>query len=351
MRKGLIQTFKFIVFLIIGVTLLWLAFRNVEFKKLVEGLKEADYRWVLLSILFGFFAYLSRTRRWIILINPLGHKPGFSNTFYSMMTGYLANLALPRIGEITRCVALGKKEKIPVDQLIGTVVVERTIDFLSLMAIMIALIFMRGEQINQFLKVSIFIPLREKVFSLFGFTWIIWVIIIAVVFLSVFFLIKYRKKLRKSRFFSKTFDLARGVINGLKTITNLQRKWEFIFHTVFIWINYTLMTWVVVFAIEPTSHLTLGDSVFLLVIGGLAMSAPVQSGLGAFHYIISRGLAFVEGVKIEDGLVYAFLTHESQMLFIIIVGFISFYMIYKTHNSIKGAKSEQGLNPPSGGPG
>ena len=49
------------------------------------------------------------------------------------MTGYLANLALPRIGEITRCVALGKKEKIPVDQLIGTVVIERTIDFISLL--------------------------------------------------------------------------------------------------------------------------------------------------------------------------------------------------------------------------
>ena len=80
------------------------------------------------------------------------------------------------------------------------------------------------------------------------------------------------------------FDLARGIINGLKTITNLKRKWEFIFLTVFIWINYALMTWVVVFSIESTSHLTFGDSIFLLVIGGLAMSAPVQSGSG--HFII-----------------------------------------------------------------
>jgi glycosyltransferase 2 family protein len=351
LKKGLIQTFKFIVFLIIGVILLWLAFRNVEFKKLVEGLKEADYKWVLLSALFGFFAYLSRARRWIILINPLGYKPSFSSTFHSLMTGYLANLALPRIGEITRCVALGKKEKIPVDQLFGTVVVERTIDLLSLLIIMVALIIFRGEQINQFLRVSIFIPLQEKVFSLFGFTSIIWAIIVVLVCFSFFLLIKYRKKLRKTRFFSKLFDLGRGLINGLKTITNLQRKWEFIFHTVFMWVNYLLMTWVVVFAIEPTSHLTVGDSVFLLVIGGLAMSAPVQSGLGAFHYIISRGLAFVEGVKLEDGLVYAFLTHESQMLFVILVGIFSFYMIYRNPNPLKGAKSEQGLNPPSGGKG
>lgn len=328
MRKGLIQTLKFTGFFVTGVILLWFAFRNVEFRKLIEGLSRADYKWVLLSVLFGLFAYLSRARRWILLIHPLGYKPSFSGTFYSLMTGYLANLALPRIGEITRCVSLGRKEKIPVDQLIGTVVVERTIDFLSLLTIMIVLIIIRGDQISQFLGASIFNPLRERMHDLFGFTWIIWTIILFTMILSLFLLIKYRRNLRKIRLFRKFFDLAKGVINGLKTITSLERKWEFIFHTIFMWTSYTLMTWVVVFAIEPTSHLTFGDSIFLLVIGGLAMSAPVQSGLGAFHYIVSRGLAFIEGVKIEDGLVYAFLTHESQLIFVLIVGTISFFMIF-----------------------
>jgi len=335
LRKGLIQSFKFLSFLVLGVILLWFAFRNVEFRKLIEGLGKADYNWVLLSLLFGLFAYLSRARRWMLLIQPLGFKPSFLGTFYSLMTGYLANLALPRIGEITRCVSLGRKEKIPVDQLIGTVVIERTIDFISLLVIMIALIITRGEQINQFLSVSIFEPIKEKFFSLFGFTWIIWAIIFLAFSISLFFLIWYRKDIRKIRFFSKFFDLARGITNGLKSITNLERKWEFIFHTIFMWANYTLMTWVVVFAIEPTSHLTLGDSIFLLVIGGLAMSAPVQSGLGAFHYIISRGLAFVEGVKIEDGLIYAFLTHESQLLFVILVGTVSFFIIFGKHHKEK----------------
>ena len=125
------------------------------------------------------------------------------------------------------------------------------------------------------------------------------------------------------------FDLTRGIINGLKTITNLKRKREFLFHTVFIWVNYTLMTWVVVFSLESTSHLTLGDSIFLLVIGGLAMSAPVQSGLGAFHYIISQGLHLVNGIPLEDGLAYALLTHESQLIFVAIVGTISFFIIFK----------------------
>lgn len=335
MRKILIQILESILFLAVGILFLWLAFRNVEFSKLVEGLKGAHYQWVLLSILFGLFAYISRARRWILLIKPLGYSPTLWNTFLSLMTGYLANLALPRIGEITRCVALRKREKIPVDQLIGTVVIERTIDILSLLVIMVGLIIFRGAAINKFLKESIFIPLQEKVFSVLGFKWIIWVAIILIAGTLLYVLVRYRKSLRKIKFFSKLFDLARGIISGLKTIARLNRKKEFIFHTIFLWTNYTLMTWVVVFAIEPTSHVTFGDSIFLLVIGGLAMSAPVQSGLGAFHYIISRGLSFLEGLKIEDGLIYAFLTHESQLLFVIIIGSISFFLVFKRRNRNK----------------
>jgi len=310
---------------------MWLAFRSVEFSKLAAELRKADLSWLFLSVFFGLVAFLSRSRRWVILINPLGYHPSFMNSFYALMTGYLANLALPRVGEITRCVALGKKEKIPVDQLIGTVVVERTIDFISLLTIMIVLIFTSSEDIGLFMKESILIPIEQSVISVFGSTWILWAALLVIGTVAFGFMIGYRHSLRKIRFFAKMFDLAKGIINGLKTITNLKRKWEFIFHTVFIWINYALMTWVVVFSLDVTSHLTFGDSIFLLVIGGLAMSAPVQSGLGAFHYIISRGLLIVEGIPLEDGLVYALLTHESQLIFVVIVGAISFFMIFRRH--------------------
>jgi glycosyltransferase 2 family protein len=329
LRKGIIQTLKFIAFLAVGIVLLWFAFSNVNFTRLVAGLKEANYSWLLLSVLFGFIAFVSRARRWVLLVNPLGFYPSTLNSFYALMTGYLANLALPRIGEITRCVALGKKEKIPVDQLIGTVVIERTIDFLSLLIIMIILIFTSGEQIGLFLKESILDPIQQKVFSLFGNTWILWVILFSLGLIAIVLMIRFKKDLRKIHFFSKMFDLARGIINGLKTITNLKRKWEFLFHTVFIWLNYALMTWVVVFSLESTSHLTFGNSIFILVIGGLAMSAPVQSGLGAFHYIVSRGLLIVNGIPLEDGLVYALLTHESQLIFVSIIGTISFFIIFR----------------------
>lgn len=329
MRKSILQTLKFLAFFAVGIVLLWIAFRNSDFKKLWVELREANYSWLLLSVLFSIFAYVSRARRWVLLINPLGFRPSTKNAFYSLMTGYLANVALPRIGEITRCVALGKKEKIPVDQLIGTVVIERTIDFFSLLTIMIILIFTSGNQIGQFLKGSLLVPIQQRAISVFGNTWGLWAALLSIGVIILFLMFRYRKSLRKIRFFAKMFDVAHGIINGLKTITNLERKWEFIFHTIFIWINYALMTWVVVFSLESTSHLTFGNSIFILVIGGLAMSAPVPSGMGAFHYFISQGLLIVNGIPVEDGLVYALLTHESQLIFVAIVGAISFFVIFR----------------------
>ncbi|HEX2921132.1 MAG TPA: lysylphosphatidylglycerol synthase transmembrane domain-containing protein [Bacteroidales bacterium] len=329
MRKAILQVLKFIAFLAIGLLVLWVAFRNTDFKKLSEVLKKADYLWLLLSILFGFLAYVARALRWNVLIKPLGYNPSPYSSYHAVLTGYLANLALPRLGEVTRCVALGKKEKIPVDQLIGTVIIERTIDFFTLLLLMTGVLLISSNQVVEFMNESVFLPLREKVLVVFGVSWVIWAALFTLMILGFVFLIKYKKRLRKIRLFAKIFDTAKGVINGLKTITTLERKWTFIFYTVFIWINYALMTWVVVFCIDGTSSISFGESIFLLVIGGLAMSAPVQSGFGVFHYAVSRAVVILKGVSIEDGLAYALLSHESQLIFTVILGTISFYLIFR----------------------
>jgi glycosyltransferase 2 family protein len=334
LKKSIIQILKFLAFLLVGLLLLWLAFRNINFDKLRQGLIEANYWWLLLSIFFAFIAYVSRARRWVILINPLGYKPSLKNTFYSMMTGYLANIALPRIGEVSKCVALGKKEKIPVDQLIGTVVIERTIDILSLLLIMFLMVIIDGKIVGPFLVNNIYLPFHQKISDIFGAAWIFWLIFsfIGISFLICFYV--YRENLRKIRFFRKIIDISKGIIQGLKTITKIERKWEFIFHTILIWINYILMTWVVVFTIQSTSHLDLSDGIFLLVVGGLAMSAPVQSGLGVFHIIIREALVIVYGISPEDGLVYAILAHESQLIFGAVLGIYSFYILVKKSPSV-----------------
>lgn len=323
------QALKITAFIFLGLILIWIAFRKTDFGKLTDDLKRADYSWLFLSMVFGFIAYVSRARRWVLLINPLGYKPSLSSTYHALMTGYLANLALPRIGEVTRCVALGRKEKIPVDQLLGTVIIERAVDFFTIILLLIVILLTSSDQIMKLLDESFFIPLHEKITKIFGATWVMWVAIFALGLVALVLTIKYRSNLRKFTFFDRMFKMARGIINGLKSITSLERKWEFIFHSVFIWLNYALMTWVVVFALKSTSGVTFGESIIILVIGGLAMSAPVQGGFGVFHYAVSRTLIIVAGVSMEDGLAYAVLTHESQFILAIILGAISFFLFFR----------------------
>ncbi len=327
-RKFVIQAFKFLGFLFMGLLLLWLAFKKVDFQRVASNLREANYYWLILSLVFSLLAFLLRARRWQLLIHPLGFRPTFWHTFHSVMIGYLANLALPRIGEVTRCVVLGKKEKIAVDKLVGTVIIERTIDFLSVLTFLILIVLTSESIIREFLNESIFKPLKLKVLAFLNISWIFWVALALMCVIALYLLIRNRKRLKKIRFFSKIFDIAKGIISGLKTITNLERKWEFIFLTILIWINYALMTWVVVFCLKSTSHVTFWNSLLILVVGGLAMSLPVQGGFGAFHYAVSRVLIVIQGVSLEDGLTFALLSHESQIVFEIIIGLISIYVMY-----------------------
>ncbi|MFW5819875.1 MAG: TIGR00374 family protein, partial [Bacteroidota bacterium] len=136
--------------------------------------------------------------------------------------------------------------------------------------------------------------------------------------------------LSRIRIVSKGKGIIKGIIEGLKTVYTLKKRGKFLFHTAFIWMNYWLMTWVVVFALPATSDLKIIDGLFLLVIGGFGMSAPVQSGIGAYHWIVSRGLVAVyAGISLEEGLVFATITHESQSLLVILLGTLSFILLFR----------------------
>jgi len=315
---------------------MYFAFKGISFEKIIQDLKSVNYWWVVLSLFFAFLAYLARAYRWNILIEPLKHNPPLSSTFYSLMVGYLANFAFPRIGEITRCASLAKKEKIPVDRLIGTVIVERAVDLLSLLILLIFLLIIRLDTFGAFLGNSVFIPLSEKVSSTLHFSWFIWILIAGsfIGFIALYFI--FREQLAKIVLVNKVKNMVKGVLSGLKTVYQMKRRWEFIFFSVLIWFLYLMMTWVVVFAVPATSGLNLLDGLFILVIGGLGMSAPVQGGIGAFHWIVSRGLASVFAfISIEDGLVYATIAHSSQALFAILLGSLSFILLVSRKKRVK----------------
>lgn len=311
-------------FLGLGVLLLYFAFRGVAFDELTSILQHVNFWWIGLSLVFAGFSFVSRARRWMLLIEPLGFKPSFKNTYHSLMIGYLSNYALPRLGELTRCVTLGKKEKIPVESLFGTVIIERVIDLLMLFLILLVLLISWVEKFGDFFSQQVWHPLQMKFTRLFGGTWVFWLILTAAILLLVLFIYIFRKKLTRFSLILKIKEIFTGILHGLKTIYQMKRKWEFVLHSFLIWFFYILMTWVVVFALEELSGLTFIDGMFLLVIGGLGMSAPVTAGFGAYHWITSRGLMFVYGFSLETGTAYAILAHESNSLFTILLGALSY---------------------------
>lgn len=248
-----------------------------------------------------------------------------------MMVGYLANYALPRLGEVTRCVTLGRKEKIPVDSLIGTVIVERVFDLLVLILILVILLISWLDKFGSFFSDQILIPFREKIMETFGGTYMFWIIVAgSLITILVLFYI-FRKSLLKLKPVQKIADIFKGIGEGIKTIYKMKRKWEFIFHSLFIWFCYIMMTWVLVFSLKETSGLTFVDGMFLLVLGGIGFTAPVTGGFGAYHWLISRGLHVVYGLSLEQGGAYAILTHESNSLYTILLGAISFAIIFSSN--------------------
>lgn len=326
MSVNIKKTVKLGILISLSALLLLIAFRDIDITAVIGELKNAKYSWVLVSFIASVLAFFSRARRWILLIKPLGHTPALRNAYHALLTGYLFNFAAPRLGELTRCVALGKKEKIPVDRLFGTVIAERTFDLISLLVIMVIMIAGGGKLMDSFFRENVIEPAGDKFSFLSGFP-LFFIIIALFIIAAVIMLTIYRKRLMKIKLFARAGDILKGIFSGLKTFTLMKDKFEFIVHTIIIWSFYIIMTWVIFYAIPATSHLQFADAVFILAAGSLGMAAPVQGGIGAFHWIVSRALNVVYDIDLKAALAYATLSHESQLVLIAVLGTVSFFLI------------------------
>lgn len=326
MKRSVLKVIRFTIFLAIGLILLYFAFRGVSVEELLSSLRMADFKWVAFALSFAFVGYVSRAYRWKLLIKPLNYDPPLKNVFYALMIGYTANFAFPRIGEITRCGSLQKSDKIPLDSLLGTVIIERAIDLLVLVFALLVVFFSKIGFFGAFFRNNIFDPFLNNIVPYFQLSVVYWIIFIVALVLLIFLAWYMNRKFSGNPVIRKVKELIRGVVVGLKTIVRMKDRWTFIFHTLLIWMMYFLMTYMLVFALPATSHLSPLDGLFLLVIGGMGMSAPVQGGIGAFHWIITLGLSLY-GVSRANGLAYATLSHESQSIFAILLGALSFILL------------------------
>ena len=310
---------KYFFFLFLGIGLMYLAFKNQSPEALIAQLKNVNYFWVGISMFFGFIAIVSRGLRWVILLQNLSFSVNKLNSVYAVAIGYFTNIAIPRAGEITRCTSLNQTEGVPVDKLFGTIILERAIDLIILISLVFLVLILKFELFLEFIA-FIFEGQTINVWSIIS----VGLITIATL---IFLFVLIKMILKKSAIYIKIKTFVIGMKDGFKSINGLKNKSGFWAHTFIIWLMYLLMTYVCFFSIEATRMLNIADGLYTMVIGGFGMVAPVQGGIGAYHYIVKVGLMILD-VSEDSALLFASVVHTAQTLMTLCVGGISILMVF-----------------------
>ncbi len=320
LKKIAVQIVKFLAFFAIGAFIFWLIYKDQDIERIKTVLKnDVNYTWVFISLVIGLVSHISRTLRWGLMIEPIGHKPRFINTFLGVMVGYLMNLAIPRMGEISRCGVLSRYEKISFTKLIGTVVAERLVDMISLLILLGVVIFSQFGKMLSFLQRNP--EIQDKLSSVLKSPFLI----IGVVLILILFFI-FRKTFKNTVIFKKIIEILKNFKEGFISIRSIKRKGWFYFHSIFIWLMYYLMLYTVFFAFDFTSHLGPIAGLTTFVLASFGMVAPVQGGIGAWHFMAIEAL-LLYGVARENGIIFAFVAHTSMTGMIIIIGIISLLIL------------------------
>ena len=322
MNKQLKTTLNTLIFLIIGVALFLWATSNVGLDDILNDLKNAKIEWILVSMLCGILSHLFRALRWNLLLEPMGYKAGAWASFHSVIVGYMVNMAVPRLGEVTRPAMLSKLEDIPFNKLVGTVVVERVVDLIITILIAVCIFLLQFQLIADFTQEFIAESSTESL-RMYG--------IIAVLVIAIFaLLIRFRKRIYQLPIISKFKDFFEGVVDGLKTIFGLKRTGLFIAYSLLIWFMYFLMPFFVFYALDATAHLGPSAGLTVLLFGTAAMIIPVPGGLGTFEVLVPAALALY-GIAEAPAETYAILTHAVQVILILAVGIFSvIYFLVKS---------------------
>jgi glycosyltransferase 2 family protein len=334
--SALKKTIQYLLFLSIGITIFWLFYRDFDFKKVLVALKSVNYFWVVLSVLLSILSQVSRAIRWKMLIKPLGYNPKTSNIFLSVLVLYFTNLIFPRAGEVARCTILSRYEKIPLTKLIGTMIVERIADFLTMMVLAVIIFIVNISLLRKFFEIHP--EFGQNVLGLMTFTNILLCLAVIILLLVIFFILRPVKK------DGKLYELLKKVKHnfkeGIKSILMLENKWYFIGHTLFIFLMWLLMLYVVFLAFKPTSHLGLGAGMFVFLMGGLAMLMPVNGGIGPWHAMVIEAL-YLYGIDRFDGGVFAIIAHTSTSLIYILLGGIALILFPLLNRKVKHHQAHQ----------
>lgn len=295
-----------------GAVLIWYylgKFSDNQIDQIIYDLKNANYSWIMLSLVFGALSHLSRAYRWHFMLEPIGYKPRFANSVMAVLVAYLLNLVVPRSGEIGRAATMSKYEDIPFEKGFGTIVAERVSDVIMLLLILGVVFFLQTDLILDYFSDTD--PVQK-------------IILLSVLLIASFVGFRLFKK-SKNPILIKIRTFIKGLIEGMSSVFKMKKKWPFVFHTFFIWAMYVLMFWVVTFTIPETSNLSFEAILVGFIAGAIAMSIT-NGGFGAYPVFVAQALVLY-GINQESGTSFGLLMWASQTLMVLTFGGLSFLML------------------------
>lgn len=319
MKKILNKTLKTAVPLLLGALILYFIYDDFDFSQLWGPLKEMNLFWFGVSTVFGIMSHVLRGWRWRLPLAPLGFKPTSSTSVYSVFIAYAANLVVPRVGEVSRCVVLEQYDRIPFAQSLGTLISERFIDTLMVILITIVAVALQWNVFCQFInEVGIITP-GEGVSASVNSWMIIAISAIAIACLLVLFI-------RKMAFWKKIHSFITRFAEGLLSLTKMKNGWMFIIETVGIWFCYFMQFYTCFFCFTFSSDLSVLAGLLLFVAGSIAVVVPTPNGAGPWHFAIIS-IMLLYGVSSTDASVFALIVHSTQTLLVAVLGIYALIML------------------------
>ncbi len=333
MNPKLKNVIRFTVFLGIGIFFIWIFLRNLtpdQKKEIFNSMGNANYWWIALAIPLGILSHYARAMRWKMLIETMGYKPGNTNMFFAVITGYFANLALPRLGEVSRCSILTKYENVPFNKSFGTVITERALDFIIFVFLFFLNLALQAERLSGYINEKIYKPLQAKFHITYNLSGTLTILVVAFAVVGALIFLIFRKQILANKMYLKIKEIVLGFVEGMKSLIKVRNLWLFGFYTFSIWALYLLMAYIVFFSIPASSGVGLDAGLAVLVFGSVGFMV-VQGGIGIYPAIVAETLVLY-GVASAQGYALGWLIWTSQNLTIVLVGIISLVLLPLLNN-------------------
>ena len=324
--KHFLTVLKYALLLAVSGALMVYAVRGQDLSRIGHYIATANYWWLTITLALSVLGYFSRAYRWQMQLNASQTPAPYWSVYHAMMVGYLANIVLPRMGEVIRCSVLRRTSGVPVQVALGTVVTERVIDVLILLGLFASVLLLDFNTFWSFVNQQV-LGGRYEALARNRTPLLMAAVIGGVLLLMVgYALFRNLKRLRQNAFFNKGILFVKGLLAGVFSVLKLKKKGLFLLHTLFTWAVYYLMDYLAFFCFPETYNLDIRAGLAVLTFGAFGMAAPVAGGIGPFHVMV-QGILLVYGVSKEAGIAYALVVHGAQTLLVVVMGGISFIAV------------------------